>query len=127
MNFSNVGYIITIEHISNVVVVHCIAGKGRTGTLIASYLMYSQAFTDYNKAIQFCAIQRGAGPTHPGQVRYIKYLSDSLHRNVPIFKPTVKRLLGIHFIGIPNYSNGSCRPSIEVINIRTEQVVVLSC
>lgn len=63
--------------------------------------------------------------THPGQKRYIKFLEDCLTagpQNLP-FKPAVKRLLGLKFHGIPNFNNGTCRPFIDIYNVRLDEKV----
>lgn len=41
------------ENKENIVVVHCIAGKGRTGSLISAYMLYVNAFTENQKAIVY--------------------------------------------------------------------------
>ena len=42
----------------NVVVVHCLAGKGRTGTAICCYLIYSARFQTATDALNYYALQR---------------------------------------------------------------------
>jgi protein-tyrosine phosphatase len=44
-----------IENGSNVVVIHCKAGKGRTGTAICCYLIYSGRFMTADEALDYYA------------------------------------------------------------------------
>jgi len=45
-------------HPSNVCVVHCLAGKGRTGTSICCYLLLTSLFNDVNKALDYFKYKR---------------------------------------------------------------------
>lgn len=56
---------------------HCNHGKGRTGTIIVSLLLFANFFTRTEEALQFYAKRRfqeeGYGVTQPCQIRYIQY------------------------------------------------------
>ncbi|OAD66259.1 hypothetical protein PHYBLDRAFT_152585 [Phycomyces blakesleeanus NRRL 1555(-)] len=70
----------------NVVVVHCKAGKGRTGTMIAALLIYLEDAKDADQAIEIYAAKRtldGKGITMPSQLRYIHYFDQML--KTPLF------------------------------------------
>jgi len=65
----------------HVVVVHFLAGKGRTGTVIASYMLLSGLFKTASEALSYFALRRfvtKVGVTVPGQRRYVKYIEDVL-------------------------------------------------
>ena len=67
----------------NVICVHCLAGKGRTGTICCSLLLYgkllkcSQDANNYFSTKRFKKLNRGV--QEPSQVRYIEYFDKMLN------------------------------------------------
>nr|GEU34550.1 phosphatidylinositol 3,4,5-trisphosphate 3-phosphatase and protein-tyrosine-phosphatase PTEN1 isoform X2 [Tanacetum cinerariifolium] len=63
----------------NTVVIHCMAGKGRTGLMVSSYLTYTGMLAE--EALQVYADKRttnNLGVTIPSQRRYVHYWQKSL-------------------------------------------------
>lgn len=50
-----------LANVENVVVIHCLAGKGRTGTVICCYLLYSGRFNNVNDALNYYGKKRFHG------------------------------------------------------------------
>ena len=67
----------------NVIIIHCLAGKGRTGTICCSLLLYgkllkcSQDANDYFSIKRFKQLNKGV--QEPSQVRYIQYFDIMLY------------------------------------------------
>ena len=69
----------------NVVIIHCKAGKGRTGTLISCYLIYCGLFSNAKAAMKYFGYKRfenGISITNPSQRRYVKYFENVYKNNV---------------------------------------------
>lgn len=99
------------SHPDNVVVVHCNNGRGRTGVVIASFLLLSQQKANAREAIQYFGEQRtfdGRGIVFPSQIRYVLYYEASLYGS---FFPHVYRIRHIRVHTIPSFDvNGGCDP-----------------
>eukprot|EP01028_Stygiella_incarcerata_P001825 TRINITY_DN1339_c0_g1_i1.p1 TRINITY_DN1339_c0_g1~~TRINITY_DN1339_c0_g1_i1.p1 ORF type:complete len:366 (-),score=56.10 TRINITY_DN1339_c0_g1_i1:699-1796(-) len=112
------------ESPSNVVLVHCLAGRGRTGTVIASYLTFSGAFDNGSEALELFAQRRshvGKGVRQPSQRRYVQYYSELLAGREP--DPSRLRLDVIRLYSIPRFdsSTSGCTPQIEVLTAPTQE------
>jgi phosphatidylinositol-3,4,5-trisphosphate 3-phosphatase and dual-specificity protein phosphatase PTEN len=99
----------------NIVVVNCRAGKGRTGTLICCYLLYSGRFTTAFSALSYYQHKRfkeGGGVTQPSQVRYVSYFADIITGKTR--SPLVLKPISMHFRTAPHMNGDHCTPIVEL-------------
>lgn len=114
------------EDARNVAIVHCLAGRGRTGTVIASYLYFLALFDTPADALDFFALRRSQklqGVTKPSQRRYVRYFAGVLATGRCPERRRV-RLARVVFNGIPTFQNKSeahagCRPVVNVYSTHT--------
>nr|XP_043606538.1 phosphatidylinositol 3,4,5-trisphosphate 3-phosphatase and protein-tyrosine-phosphatase PTEN1 [Erigeron canadensis] len=93
----------------NIAVIHCMAGKGRTGLMVSSYLVYTGLLAE--DALQVYADKRttnNLGVTIPSQRRYVHYWQKSLSfpegspPDVNLPKPTSRELQQIRIYDARN-------------------------
>ena len=86
---------------NNIAAVHCKAGKGRTGVMICSYLIFSRLCESSEKAFRYYARVRtkdNTGVTIPSQKRYIKYFETFLEANFcPPYIFLIPKIIKFHF------------------------------
>ena len=84
-----------------VAAVHCKAGKGRTGVMICSYLVFSHLCETSEKAFRYYArirTKNNTGVTIPSQRRYIKYFETFLQANfAPPYIFLIPKIIKSHF------------------------------
>ena len=89
--------------LENVVVVHCKAGKGRTGVTACCLLLHLGYQRDADAAIAFYNHRRtrdGRGLTVPSQRRYVRYYARQLSAR-PSLAPMPRLLVGVQVDGVP--------------------------
>eukprot|EP00753_Platysulcus_tardus_P019036 PLAT7045.1.p1 GENE.PLAT7045.1~~PLAT7045.1.p1 ORF type:complete len:662 (+),score=284.46 PLAT7045.1:296-1987(+) len=121
---------------ANVAVVHCMAGKGRTGVCISAYLVFCGHFPHLSEpqlaadaALTFFARQRSSksnGVSYPSQQRYVHYFARMLLSaapperplsDVPLITPRPLYLSHVIMLGVPAFdsSTGGCKPYLHVL------------
>ncbi|OMJ66085.1 hypothetical protein SteCoe_37194 [Stentor coeruleus] len=73
------------KDVENVIAVNCLAGKGRTGTLICCYMIFCGRFESPEQVLEYYKMKRfhiGGGVTQPSQIRYIKYFASILFSQI---------------------------------------------
>lgn len=91
-------------------VIHCKAGKGRTGVMICALLVHIGMFENAQEALNFYGHARtknGKGVTIPSQIRYVHYYGQYLAEKRE-YVPTTKIFKSIKLKGIPAIYNHTC-------------------
>lgn len=87
---------------SNIAVIHCKAGKGRTGLMICCWLLFNKEWKTSVEAQTFYAAARTynqKGVTIPSQIRYINYFERRLANNGPLpYKTLLLNYILIHHL-----------------------------
>jgi len=99
----------------NTAVVHCKAGKGRTGVMICCYLLFCQQSPNAESVLRYYADKRTTdqkGVTIPSQRRYITYY-DAMNRRGLEYKPVKLYLRDIVLDPAPNFT-GQTNVFVEV-------------
>jgi len=84
------------EDEEHVAVVHCKAGKGRTGLMICSFLLYSGMFSTAEDVLSYYGSARtfdSNGVTIPSQRRYVDYFATKLAKRLEFEYSPVKMFL----------------------------------
>jgi len=106
----------------HVAVVHCMGGKGRTGTVVACCLMYSNLFKDTLDALNHFAQKRSSiskGVIQASQIRYTKYFGDIINKRMKLDLRKSIRITRIQMSQIPNWSKNKAGsvPVIEIYSV----------
>ncbi|XP_060804927.1 uncharacterized protein LOC106138829 isoform X2 [Amyelois transitella] len=100
----------------NVAAVHCKAGKGRTGTMVCCYLLYSGQKATADEALQFYGTKRThdeKGVTIPSQRRYVEYYAALLSSGLQ-YTATAVYIRELVMSPWPVLSGGPCSLELSV-------------
>lgn len=107
---------------ANCTVIHCKAGKGRTGLVISALLLAEGQAKDAATALEQYGAARTSnvkGVTIPSQRRYVYYYHEYLTNYQSMGRPftfagPIIRLIGFHMQSYPKVNDAGCTPNFKV-------------
>ncbi|XP_028522909.1 phosphatidylinositol 3,4,5-trisphosphate 3-phosphatase and dual-specificity protein phosphatase PTEN isoform X1 [Apis cerana] len=96
------------RHQENVAVVHCKAGKGRTGVMVCCYLLHIKQFPTATEALNYYGTKRThdrKGVTIPSQRRYVDYYATLVQEGLN-YQPVTLLLRKIQLDPAPIFHGG---------------------
>ncbi|XP_059054848.1 phosphatidylinositol 3,4,5-trisphosphate 3-phosphatase and dual-specificity protein phosphatase PTEN isoform X2 [Achroia grisella] len=106
----------------NVAAVHCKAGKGRTGTMVCCYLLYSGQKATADEALQFYGTKRThdeKGVTIPSQRRYVEYYAALLRPGLQ-YTATKMYIRELSMSPPPMLNGGQCTIELTVTQAKPQ-------
>lgn len=104
--------------------VHCLAGKGRTGSFICCILMVTGLHDNAHDANQFYLARRGINVTNPCQLRYLEYFQAFLHRGVAAINLSHTKIKKIFFKTTDSDFIRSNVFHLRIKDISTDEVIL---
>lgn len=95
------------EHEQNVAVVHCKAGKGRTGLMICAYLLHRRTYSTADDVLAYYGSKRTEdqkGVTIPSQRRYVDYYAAMMQESLQ-YNPVKMYLTSIVIDPLPQLAS----------------------
>lgn len=115
------------ENPEHVVVVHCKAGKGRTGCMICALMLHMEMFSSADESLTYYGQERTSnakGVTIPSQRRYIKYYQKYIESEPDYSQPIAYRpcfVTKLIFINVPSSFFGS---DLKIQIMKIDETVV---
>lgn len=111
------------KDLGNVAVVHCKAGKGRTGVMVCCYLLHSRQFETSQDALNFYAKMRTTdkkGVTIPSQRRYVDYYATLVKEDL-LYYPVTLYIREVRLTPVPTIFS-TTQGSIQFIISESKKV-----
>lgn len=105
------------------VFVNCQAGKGRTGTIICCFLLFSGLFEQPEECFHYYSkkrFKRGEGVTQPSQRRYVEYFQQLLMSDYSY--AYMINIVGIYIKKLPPKFQGKFKPYIQFHDKNKEMI-----
>ncbi|KAL1524329.1 hypothetical protein AB1Y20_019228 [Prymnesium parvum] len=115
---------------ANVALIHCKAGKGRTGMLICCFLVWSAMYASATEAMGFYGKMRtsnGKGVTIPSQRRYVGYSEQLQLHHDALTHPPILLLDSVALLHAPDWGSSGFHFEVELVQLQGQPYESAPC